>query len=151
MAGYMIAREGVTPTAGNMLLGLTTGLQEIALIKEVRVQGEASSAGINRMTLRRSTTNLTTPTAQTPAKKSSTSPAAYTDGSTTATGEPTTAASPAVLTDALQCFGGRFQFKALDPLDAILIQGATAGNNEVTLESTSGTNVVSCDIDFDEV
>ena len=151
MAKYVIAREGATPVAGNMMLGLTTGLQEIAKVTEIRIGGEAASSTKNRMAVRRSTSNLTTPTAQTPAKKSSTSPAAYTDASTTATGEPTTAAAPAIWTESLDAHGNTIHWIAPEEADALLVQGATAGNNEITLESSSGTGVVSIEIVFEEV
>lgn len=150
MAMYVIAREGATPVAGNMLLSLTTGLQEIAQATEVSIGGEATASTVNRMAIRRSSTNLTTPTAQTPAKMSTTSPAAYTDAATTATGEPTTVAAPAIWTYALNVFGGVIRWAAA-PGQALLAQGATAGNNEYTLESSSGAGVISCQIVFEEI
>lgn len=133
-----------------MLLGLTTGLQEIAQVGEVSIGGESTASTVNRMAVRRSTSNLTTPTAQTPSKAASTSPAAYTDGSTTATGEPTTAAAPAIWTYALNTFGGVIRWVAA-PGQQLLIQGATAGNNEITLESSSGTGLISCQMLFEEI
>lgn len=150
MALYAIAREGATPVAGAMLLGITTGLQEIAQVNEVSIGGEATTSTVNRMAIRRSTTNLTTPTAQTPSKMSTTSPAAYSDCATTATGEPTTAAAPAIWTYALNVFGGVIRWVAA-PGQALLVQGATAGNNELTLESASGTGVISCQMLFEEI
>ena len=133
-----------------MLLSLTTGLQEIARANEISIGGEATSSTVNRFAVRRSTTNLTTPTAQTPAKMSSTSPAAYTDAATTATGEPTTAAAPAIWTYALNVFGGVIRWVAA-PGQELLVQGATAGSNEYTLESSSGTGVISTQIVFEEI
>lgn len=150
MAFYVIAREGVTPVAGAMLLSLTTGLQEIARINEVSIGGEATSSTVNRMAVRRSTTNLITPTAQTPAKMSSTSPAAYTDAATTAATEPVTAAAPAIWTYALNVFGAVVRWVAA-PGQELLIQGATAGNNEASLESSSGTGLHSCQMVFEEI
>ena len=150
MALYVVAREGATPTAAAMMLGLTTGLEEIARVNEVSIGGEATSSTVNRMAVRRSTTNLTTPTAQTPAKMSPTSPAAYTSGSTTASGEPTTAAAPAIWTYSLNVFGGVVRWVAA-PGQELLIMGATAGSNEITLESSSGTGVISCQMVFEEI
>lgn len=150
MPFYAAAREGVTPTAGNMLLGATTGLQEVGKLRDMAVDGEAASAGINRMALRRSTTNLTTPTAQTPADRGPSGSAPYIDYSTTATGEPTTAAAPAAWTRALQAYGGSIRVQFPDGQE-VIIQGATAGNNEVTLESSSGTNVISCEQVWEEL
>lgn len=150
MPFFVAAREGATPVAGNMLLGATTGLQEVANLRDIAVDGEAASAGINRMVIRRSTTNLTTPTAQTPADRGPSGSAPYVDYSTTATGEPTTAALPGVWTRALQSYGGSIRVSLPDGQE-IVIQGATAGNNEITLESTSGTNVISCELVFEEL
>lgn len=150
MAAYVVAREGVTPTAGNMLLSLTTGLEEIARVNEVHVGGEATSSTVNRMAVRRSTTNLVTPTAQTPAKMSPTSPAAYTSGATTAGTEPVTAAAPAIWTYALNVFGGIIRWVAA-PGQELYVMGATAGSNEVSLESSSGTGALSCQMVFEEL
>lgn len=150
MAVYGIGRQAVTPVAAAMLLSLTTGLQEIAKTKSITVDGHASSDAKNTMAYLRSTTNLVTPTAQTPSKHSSTSPAAYTDAATTATTEPVTAAIPALWERGLQAFGGQVR-QDYGPGDELIIQGATAGNNEVSLESTVGTSVVTCHIDFEEV
>lgn len=150
MAQYVIAREGASPSAGDMLLSLTTGLEEIAQINEIAVMGEATSSGVNRMAYRRSTSNLGTPTAQTPAKLSPTSPAAYTAAATTASAQPTTAAAPAVWTYALNCFGGVVRWSA-GPKQEIFHMGATAGSNEGSLESSNGTNSISCQIIFEEV
>ena len=146
MAKYMTAREGVTPVAADMLLSLTTGLQEIDKVEEIRIGGEATTSTKNRMAVRRSTTNLITPTAQTPAKKSSTSPAAYTDAATTATTQPVTAAAPAIWTESIDAHGNTVHWIAADEEDALLVQGATAGNNELSLESSSGTGVVSLEM-----
>ncbi|OGT54349.1 MAG: hypothetical protein A3E01_15400 [Gammaproteobacteria bacterium RIFCSPHIGHO2_12_FULL_63_22] len=133
-----------------MLLGATTGLQEVGLVRSLTVDGEAASAGINRMTMLRSTTNLTTPTAQTPADMGPSGSAPYIDYSTTATGEPTTAAAPGLVERALQAYGQALAM-AWPGLDAPIIQGATAGNNEITLESTSGTNVITCHAVIEEL
>ena len=150
MPFFVAAREGATPVAADMLLGATTGLQEVGLLRDIAVDGEASSAGINRMTIRRSTTNLTTPTAQTPADRGPSGSAPYIDYSTTASGQPTTAAAPAVWARALQAYGGSIRVSLPDGQE-VMIQGATAGNNEVTLESTSGTNVITCELVFEEL
>lgn len=147
---YGIGRQAVTPVAAAMLLSLTTGLEEIAKIKLITVQGHAASDTKNTMALLRSTTNLVTPTAQTPSKHSPTSPASYTAAATTATTEPVTAAIPGLWEDGLQAFGGR-SIGQFGPGDELVIMGATAGSNEVSLESSVGTAVVTCHIDFEDV
>jgi hypothetical protein len=150
MAQYIVAREGVTPVAGDVLLALTTGADELSLITEVAITGEATSSTVNRMAIRRSSTNGTTPTAQTPAKASPTSPAAYTSAATTFSAQPTTAAAPAVWTYALNVFGGIARWVAA-PRQEIVIEGATAGSSEVSLESSNGTGQLSAQIMFEEV
>jgi len=151
MAKYLAARETVTPVAGNMVLGFTTGLQEICKVTEIRIGGSAASSTKNLFAMRRSTSNLTTPTAQTPAKKSPTSPAAYTDVATTATGEPTTAAAPAIWSEAMDMHGNVVHWVAMTEADVLLVLGATAGNNEMTLESTTGTGAGTIEVVFEEV
>lgn len=150
MPFFVAAREGVTPVAADMLLSLTTGLQEVALIRDIAVDGEAASAGINRMAIRRSTTNLVTPTAQTPADRGPSGSAPYTDVATTAGTQPVTAAAPAVWARALQAYGGSIRVSIPDGQE-IMVQGATAGNNEISLESSSGTNVITCELVFEEL
>lgn len=151
MAKYIASRETVTPVAAAMLLSFTTGLQEICKVTEIRIGGSAASSTKNLFAMRRSTSNLTTPTAQTPAKKSSTSPAAYTDVATTASGEPTTAAAPAIWSEALDMHGNTIHWIAPEEADALLVQGATAGNNEMSLESTTGTGAGTIEVVFEEV
>jgi hypothetical protein len=150
MALYAIAREGATPVAGNVLLALTTGLEEICRWGQITVQGEASTSTVNRMVVRRSTTNGTTPTAQTPSKLSPTSPAAYTSAATTVSGEPTTAALPGIWTRAFNAFGGIIQWTAA-PGQELWNMGATAGSNESSLESSSGTGLISAEVVFEEI
>lgn len=150
MALYATAREGVTPVAADVLQALTTGLEEIGRIGLITVQGESAASNINRMAVRRSTTNGTSPTAQTPSKLSPTSPAAYIAGATTFSGQPTTAAAPAIWTRAFNTFGGVIQWTAA-PGQELWIMGATAGSNEVSLESSSGTGVISTEIVHEEI
>lgn len=150
MPQYVISREGATPTAGNVLLALVTDANEIARVTEIAIGGEATSSTVNRMVVRRSTTNGTTPTAQTPAKFSYTSQATIIAANTTFTGEPTTAALPGLWTFALNVFGGVVRWVAA-PGQELYIEGATAGASEISLESSSGTGVVSCQIIFEEL
>jgi hypothetical protein len=147
---YVTAREGVTPVAGDELLALTAATDKMARVREVAVMGEATASGVNRMAVRRSTTNAITPTAQTPAKISPTSPAAAITAATTHTTQPVTAAAPALWTYALNAFGGIVRWVAA-PEDEMWIEGGTAGNNEVSLESSSGTNLVSCQMIHEEM
>lgn len=150
MPSYMTAREGVTPVAGDVLLALTTGLEELSRITEVSVEGEATATAVNRMAVRRSTTNGVTPTAQTPSKGTPMSQAAYTSGATTFGTQPTTAAAPALWSYALNVHGGIVRWVA-SPYQELYLIGATAGNNEASLESSAGTGVVTCQIVHEEL
>ena len=147
---YNANRHNVTPVAAAMLLSLTTGLQEIARITEISVTGTATASGVNQMSFLRSTTILITPTAQTPAKSSPTSPAAYTDVATTATTEPVTAVAPYLWAYAINAFGNIIRWVAAPGME-LWILGATAGNNEMSLESTVGTSTVSVGLLFEEI
>src|SRR5262245_110612 len=150
MALYTIAREGVTPVAGDVLLALTTGADEFCKVVEVAVGGEATVSTINRMTVRRSTTNGLSPVAQTPAKMSPTSPISYTDGATSFGTQPVTAAAPAIWTYALNVFGGLVRWVAA-PGQELIVEGSVAGNSQVSLESSVGTGIVSCQLVFEDV
>lgn len=149
MSHYAVAREGATPVANETLLALTTAANEQGMIDEIFIGGEATSSTVNRMVLRRSTTNGTSATTQTPSEMDVRSSAALVQGATTWTTEPTTAAAPAIWTTALNVFGGVVRWVAA-PGQELVIQGATAGNSEVSFESASGTGDVSCQIVFEE-
>lgn len=150
MTSYIANREGATPVAGNVLLALTTGADEATTISEIAITGEATASAVNRMAVRRSTTNGTTPTAQTPARLSPIQQAAYTSVATTFTGsEPTTAAAPALWAYAINAFGALLRWIP-GPGQGLFVLGNTAGNNEVSLESSSGTAVITAQIIFEE-
>lgn len=149
MPQYVGGREGVTPVAGDVLLAGTTAADESSELLEITVQGEAAASGINRMAVRRSTTNGATPTAQTAAKRSPLQQAAYTAFATTFGTQPTTAAAPAIWHRALNAFGGLLQW-IQNKGSGLLVLGATAGNSEWSIESTTGTNVVSLECVVEE-
>jgi hypothetical protein len=148
MSLYVAAREGATPVAGEVLLALTTAVDEFAALKEIAVSGEATSSAVNRMAVRRSTSEGTTPTAQTPAKMTPWAQAALTAAATTFSAEPTTA-TVAAWTYAFNAFGGVVRWIAA-PGQEIVIAGATSGNMELSLESSSGTGLVSCQLVWEE-
>lgn len=147
---YISAREGVTPIAGEVLLAHTTEVDEIARLTEVSIGGEATASTVNRMAIRRSSTNGITPTAQTPAPASPTSPASYTSVATTFATQPVTVAAPALWTYALNVFGGVVRWVAA-PGQEIWLEGATVGNAELSLESSSGVGLLSCQIIHEDI
>lgn len=148
---YVAARENCTPVAGDMILSWTTGADELARINEIMLGGESGASTVDRMALRRSTTNLITPTAQTPAKRSPTSPASYTSVATTAGTQPVTAALPAIWGVSFNTFGGTVLWRALGPDEGLIIAGATVGSAEVSLESSSGTGVLSGEVVYEDL
>ena len=150
---YAIAREGVTPVAdATILAGITdaAAVNEIVRINEISMGGEAVASAVNRYVLRRATTVGALPTAQTPAELSSAGPASQTAWATTFGTQPITAAAPAVWTYAMNAFGGIIRWAAA-PNQEILCSGAVAGDQQVSLESASGTSVISTQILFEEL
>jgi hypothetical protein len=151
--GYAVAREGVTPVAdATLLAGITdtAAVNEIVRINEIFLGGEATASAVNRYVLRRATTVGSLPTAQTPAELSSSGPAAQTAWATTWGTQPITASAPAVWTAAMNAFGGVIRWVAA-PQQEILCSGAVAADQQVSLESASGTSVMSCQILFEEI
>lgn len=148
MPSYIVSREGVTPVAVDVVLALTTGVDEIAEVQEIHVGGEATASGVSRWAIRRSTTNGVTPTTQVPAKHSPVQQAGYTQGATTFTTQPATAALPALWTRTFNAFGGVLQWWK-ERGKGLVIIGATAGNSEISLESAH-TQVASCELVFEE-
>ena len=149
MSFYAAAREGVTPVAGNVLLALTTGTDEFCKLTEIGVSGEGTSSTVNRMAVRRSTANGTTATTQTPQKNQPWSQAAITQAATTFTGAEPTTASVALWTYAFNVYGGVIRWIAAPGME-LMILGSTAGNSEVSLESSSGTGQISCQLIWEE-
>lgn len=156
MPQYIQSAETPTVTAGDVILALTTGLEELSRITEIAFGGEATASAVNRYAVRRSTTNGVTPVAQTAAKGTPMSQAAYTSGAVKVgatqafTTQPVTAAVPGLWTYSMNAFGGVIRWVAA-PGQEIYIIGATAGNNEVSSESSSGTSAISHQLVFEEL
>jgi hypothetical protein len=146
---FMCGNQGVTPVAGTDFLVVTTAANVIDIIRRVEVSGEVTAAAVNRMGLRRHTTNTTGPTAQTPAKGSMTSPAMQGTVSTTATSV-VDAAAPALWQGALEAFGG-YILVNFDLDRGLYIEGATVGDNELGLQSISGTSVITDSLLIEEI
>lgn len=151
--GYALAREGVTPTADETLIsGITDSAPTafVTRINEIFIGGEASASAVNRYVLRRATTVGSLPTAQVPAQLSSAGPAAQAAWATTWGTQPITAALPAVWTTAMNAFGGVVRWVAA-PQQEILLTGGVAADQQVSLESTSGTSVISLQVLIEEI
>lgn len=127
--------------------GAATGLDRIT---EVFVGGEATSSTVNRMALRRLSTNATTPTDQAPAPLNIYSAAAVAQGYVAATTGPTIASTQHLLNLAFNAFGGLIRWVAA-PGEEIYFGTTTAPNAQIALDSISGTGLVSSDLKFEEL
>lgn len=149
MAFYNSNREGATPIAAEVLLALTSSATSVDRIVEVFIGGEATASTVNRMTARRSSAVGTTPSAQTPEKLNPRSAAAAATVATTFSAEPTTVAV-ALGTWAFNAFGGVIRWVAA-PGEELYVVGGTAADTEISIESTSGTGLISLDMKFEEL
>lgn len=160
MAHYTHGAVGYTPVAhadsasslaNNSYQAVRGGAAtQLARIVEVFIGGEATSSTVNRMALRRLSTNASTPTDQTPAPLNIYSPAAVAQGYVAATTGPTIAATAHLLNLAFNAFGGIIRWVAA-PGEEIYFGTTTAPNAQVGLDSISGTGVVSQDIKWEEL
>lgn len=160
MAQYTHGAVGYTPVAhadsasslaNNSYQAVRGGAStQLARIVEVFIGGEATSSTVNRMALRRLSTNATTPTDQTPAPLNIYSPAAVAQGYVAASTGPTIAATQHLANFAFNAFGGIVRWVAA-PGEEIYFGTTTAPNAQVCLDSISGTGVVSQDIKWEEL
>lgn len=121
----------------------------LGCVIEVFIGGEATSSTVNRMALRRLSTNATTPTDQTPAALNINSTAAVGQGYVAASTGPTIAATQHLLNLAFNAFGGIIRWVAA-PGEEIYFGTTTAPNAQLCLDSISGTGVVSQDIKWED-
>jgi hypothetical protein len=143
--------DGASALANNSYQALRGGAAtQLARIVEVFVGGEATSSTVNRMALRRLSTNASTPTDQTPAPLNIYTPAAVAQGYVAATTGPTIASTQHLLNLAFNAFGGIIRWVAA-PGEEIYFGTTTAPNAQVGLDSISGTGNVSTDIKFEEL
>jgi hypothetical protein len=119
-------------------------------VTEVFIGGEATASTVNRMALRRLSTNGATPTNQTPAALNPLSGAAVSQGYVAASTGPTIASTQHLNNFALNTFGGIIRWVAA-PGEELYGTASTAPNGEVCLDSISGTGLVSTDIKFEEM
>lgn len=151
MAQYIVGREGLTvPASPAPIITLKSAANIVARVNEIFIGGEAVTSTVNRLAMRRSTTDGVTPTAQTPAKASSSQPAAQSTSATAFGTNPTLAAAPAIWATALNVFGGIVRWVAA-PGQELYVQGATAGNDEIGLYGPSGTGAITNQMVFEEI
>lgn len=159
MAQFNTALAGWTPVAhadGASALAnasyqavRTTTASTIRII-EVFVGGEATSSTVNRMALRRLSTNATTPTDVVPGALNPLSAASVSQGYSAASTGPTVASTNHLLNLAFNAFGGIIRWVAA-PGEEIWGTAQTAPNGQIVLDSISGTGVVSTHIIFEEM
>lgn len=159
MAQYNYSASGWTPVAhadaasalaNNSYHALRAVAASTDRVNEVFIGGEATSSTVNRMALRRNSTNAATPGAGVPAPLNPLSAASAAQGYPTATTGPTIASTGHLLNLAFNAFGGVIRWVAA-PGQEIYITTATAPNSELTLDSISGTGTVSTHIIFEEL
>lgn len=159
MAQYTTARAGWTPVAhadGASSLAdasyhaIRTTAASTARIVEVYIGGESTASTVNRMSVRRLSTNANTPTDVAPAALNPLSAAAVTQGYSAATTGPTIAATGHLLNLALNTFAGIVRWMAM-PGEELWGTAQTAPNGQIVLDSVSGVGVVSTHIVFEEI
>lgn len=142
--------DGASALASNSYQGIRTETTSTLRIVEFFIGGEATASTVNRMALRRLSTNAATPTNQVPAATNPLSLASTSDGYVAATTGPTIATTQHLANVALNTFGGVVRWVAA-PGEEIWATAGTAPNGELCLDSISGTGVVSTDIKFEEI
>lgn len=159
MAQYTTAAAGWTPVnhadgasslANNSYQSLRAVAASTDRVTEVFVGGEASSSTVNRMAVRRNSTNGATPGSGTPAPLSPLSAASAAQGYVTAATGPTIASTGHLLNLAFNSFGGVIRWVAA-PGQELYCTTATAPNSELTFDSVAGTGAVSSHLIFEEL
>lgn len=119
-------------------------------VNEVTISGEATSSTVNRMAVRRLSTNASTPTDVAPGKLNPLSAAAVTQGYRAATTGPTIASTDHLLHCGINAFGGIYRWVAA-PGSELWFTAQTAPSGQGVLDSISGTGVVSTTVLFEEM
>lgn len=159
MAQYNTALAGWTPIAhadsasslanASYQAVRTTSASTIRIV-EVFVGGEATSSTVNRMSLRRLSTNASTPTDVVPGALNPLSAASVSQGYSAASTGPTIAATNHLLNLPFNAFGGVVRWVAA-PGEEVWATAATAPNGQVVFDSISGTGLVSSHLIFEEL
>ena len=159
MAQYTAAANGWTPVAhadGASALAnasyqaVRTTTASTIRVTEAFVGGEATSSTVNRMSLRRLSTNATTPTDVAPAPLSPLSAPSLSQGYVASATGPTVASTGHLLNLAMNAFGGVIRWVAA-PGQEIWATAQTAPNGQLVLDSVSGTGIVSTHLIFEEM
>ena len=159
MALYSSAASGWTPVAhadGASSLAnasyqaLRTTTASTLRVTQVTIGGEATTGTVNRMSLRRLSTNATTPTDIAPGPLNPLSSPSVSQGYVAASTGPTVASTSHLLNLAFNAFGGFIIWNAPTGGE-IWATAQTAPNGQLVLDSISGVGVVSTHIHFEEM
>ena len=159
MAVYTHGAVGYTPIAhadgasalvSNSYQAIRSTTGDTLRLVELFIGGEATASTVNRMALRRLSTNGATPTNQVPGAFNPLSVAAGPQGYVAATTGPTIASTQHLGNFALNAFGGVVRWVAA-PNEEIWATISTAPNGEMCLDSISGVGVVSTDMKFEQL
>lgn len=142
--------DGASALANSSYHGLRTETSNQIKVSEVFIGGEATSSTVNRMAVRRLSTNGATPTNLTPGPLHPWSAASAANHYVAATTGPTIASTVHLLDLALNTFGGIIRWVA-HPGEELWFLNSTAPNGEGVLDSISGTGVVSTNMIFEEI
>lgn len=142
--------DGATALVSSSYQAVRTETTSTLKVVEFFIGGESTASTVNRMSLRRLSTNAATPTNQVPAALNPLSAASASDGYVAATTGPTIASTQHLANVALNTFGGVVRWVAA-PGEEVYATASTAPNGELCLDSISGTGVVSTDIKFEEI
>lgn len=157
MAFYAASASGWTPVAhadgasalaNNSYHAVRTTASSTSRIMDIQIGGESAAANVNRMALRRASTNAGTPTNIAPGLLNPLSAADVTQTYVAATTGPTIASTQHLGEFALNTFGGIVRHVAA-PGEELYITASTAPNGELVLDSISGTGVVSTNIKWE--
>ncbi len=159
MAQYATAAAGWTPVAhadgasslaNSSYHGLRTASTSTMKVTWLYIGGEATSSTVNRMAVRRSSTNANTPTNVAPGLLNPLSQAAVSQSYFTATTGATIASTAHLMNLAFNAFGGAISI--YPPTGGeMLATASTAPNGELILDSISGTGLVSTEVYFEEI
>ena len=142
--------DGAAALANNSYQALRTTTASTIRVNDIFIGGEATSSTVNRMAVRRLSTNGATPTNQVPAALNPLSAAAVSQGYAAATTGPTIASTQHLHNLPFNAFGGVIRWVAA-PDEELWASAGTAPNGELCLDSISGVGLVSTDIKFEEL
>lgn len=142
--------DGASSLANASYQAVRTTTASTIRIVEAFVGGEATSSTVNRMAVRRLSTNATTPTDVVPAALNPLSQASLSQGYSAASTGPTIASTNHLLNLAFNAFGGVVRWVAA-PGEELWASAQTAPNGQVVLDSISGTGTVSSHLIFEEL